>query len=106
MCSHVDDSLQEADILALQEIDVGCDRSGGVDTGLAIAEELKLNYVFFEEFEELRSPLRNEATQGGGFHGNGILTKFEILDASIIKHRCVMYTSQLKNDLVSVNSTT
>jgi hypothetical protein len=55
----------DADILSLQEVDVGCDRSGGVDTGTAIAEALRLNYAFLSEFEELRSPVRDARSQGG-----------------------------------------
>ncbi|EFN58182.1 hypothetical protein CHLNCDRAFT_142016 [Chlorella variabilis] len=55
----------DADILSLQEVDVGCERSGSVDTGVAIAEALQLNYVFLSEFEELHSPLRDARTQAG-----------------------------------------
>ena len=33
-------------------------------------------YLFVCEFEEFRSPLRVPHTQGGGFHGNGILSYF------------------------------
>ena len=42
---------------------MGCERSGGVDTGAAIAEALGLNYLFLCEFEELASPLRNARSQ-------------------------------------------
>ena len=85
------DELKEidADIMCIQEIDVRCARSGNIDTGLAIAAELNLNYVFFEEFEELESPLRTEKTQGGGTHGNGIFTKWNISDIQLVKHRYV-----------------
>jgi hypothetical protein len=37
----------DADVLALQEVDVGCDRSGGLDTGAEIARALGLNMLFF-----------------------------------------------------------
>ncbi len=30
----------DADVISLQEIDIGCERSGGVDTGAAIASAL------------------------------------------------------------------
>jgi hypothetical protein len=76
-----------ADVLALQEVDVGCDRSGGVDTGAEIAAALGLNYLFLSEFEELRSPLRCVRDQGGGMHGNAILTKYDVLEAAVVKHR-------------------
>jgi hypothetical protein len=53
----------DADIIALQEIDIACERSNRADTGRAIAEALQLNYVFLCEFEELHSPLRTPLTQ-------------------------------------------
>ncbi|BDA41513.1 hypothetical protein COCOBI_02-2940 [Coccomyxa sp. Obi] len=53
----------DADVIALQEIDIGCERSGNVDTGVAIAEALQLNYVFLCEFEELHSQLRDARSQ-------------------------------------------
>eukprot|EP00959_Pyramimonas_sp_CCMP1952_P031265 655427-Pyramimonas_sp.AAC.1 len=36
----------DADIIALQEVDIGCERSRFVDCGDAIAKALGLNYVF------------------------------------------------------------
>lgn len=89
--------------------------------GLAIAEALRLNYVFLSEFEEIHSPLRDARTQvgpkqfplcrsllglanlhffassphlaccptqGGGVHGNAILTKFDITEVAVVPHRC------------------
>ncbi|KAI7843360.1 hypothetical protein COHA_003056 [Chlorella ohadii] len=82
----------DADIIALQEVDVGCERSGGADTGLAIAEAMGLNYVFLCEFEELHSPLRDARTQGGGVHGNAILTKFDVSEVAVVRHRWVSLT--------------
>lgn len=58
------------DILSLQEIDIGCDRSGGKDTFREIAAALRLNGLFACEFQEMRSPLRDARSQGGGAHGN------------------------------------
>lgn len=37
-----------------------------------------MNYAFVCEFEELRSPMRSKRDQGGGVHGNGILTRFDM----------------------------
>jgi hypothetical protein len=54
---------------------------------VAIAEALHLNYVFLSEFEELHSPLRDALTQGGGVHGNAILSKFDIPEAAVVPHR-------------------
>ncbi|KAL4858574.1 hypothetical protein ACK3TF_001528 [Chlorella vulgaris] len=73
----------DADLISLQEVDSGCERSGGGDTGLAIAAALELDYVFLSEFEEIHSPLRDAATQGGGMHGNAILSKFTISEAAV-----------------------
>jgi hypothetical protein len=61
-------------VLCLQ-VDWACERSAGADTGAAIAKALGLNYLFVCEFEELHSPLRAAASQGGGVHGNAILSK-------------------------------
>ena len=47
-----------------------------------------MNYVFLCEFEELRSPLRDTSSQGGGVHGNAILSRFDMSDARVIQHRC------------------
>ncbi|KAL0032425.1 hypothetical protein WJX79_010921 [Trebouxia sp. C0005] len=77
----------DADIIALQEVDVGCERSSSSDTGRHIAEQLALNYVFFCEFEEMYSPLRSPELQGGGVHGNALLSKFDISDARLVHHR-------------------
>jgi hypothetical protein len=63
-------SQNPKDILSLQELDIGCDRSGGTDCFAAIGAALRLNGLFLCEFEELRSPLRDARSQGGGVHGN------------------------------------
>lgn len=76
----------DADVLALQEIDVHCERSGWEDTGRAIAEALGLSYAFVCEFEELHSPVRTPETQGGGVHGNAILSKFDIVNVRAVEH--------------------
>lgn len=36
----------DADVLSLQEVDIGCERSSCKDTGAAIAQALQLNYLF------------------------------------------------------------
>lgn len=41
------------------------------------------------EFEELHSPLREPSSQGGGVHGNAILSKF---DMSEVRARAGMGT--------------
>jgi hypothetical protein len=47
----------DADIIALQEIDCGLSRSEYIETGIAIAKELGLNYVFQREFIELEGDI-------------------------------------------------
>ena len=42
--------------------------------------------VFICEFEELHSPLRDATTQGGGVHGNAILSKYDMTDFSVVEH--------------------
>ena len=42
--------------------------------------------VFLCEFEELHSPLRDASSQGGGVHGNAILSKYDMSDHSVIEH--------------------
>ncbi|CAK0749136.1 hypothetical protein CVIRNUC_001887 [Coccomyxa viridis] len=82
-----------ADIVALQEVDIGCERSDSVDTGEAIAKALGMNYAFLCEFEELHSPVRDARSQGGGVHGNAILSRFDMSDCRAIEHRCVSFTA-------------
>jgi hypothetical protein len=79
----------DADVIALQEVDVGCDRSGGADVGAEIARALGMHLTFLPEFEELRSARRAPRDQGGGVHGNAILSKFDVLEAAVVEHRCV-----------------
>lgn len=76
-----------ADIIALQEVDIGCERSGWIDTGKRIAEALEMNYIFVCEFHELYSPLRPPSAQGGGVHGNAILSRYDFRSTWAIHHR-------------------
>ncbi|RKP13974.1 Endonuclease/exonuclease/phosphatase [Piptocephalis cylindrospora] len=66
----------DADVYFLQEIDIGCTRSGGRDHFTELCEGLECLGGFVCEFEELDSPLRSAAHAGGGVHGNAILTRF------------------------------
>jgi hypothetical protein len=45
-----------------------------------------MNYIFLCEFTELRSAVRSVRAQGGGVHGNGILTRLEVLSAECVSH--------------------
>jgi endonuclease/exonuclease/phosphatase family metal-dependent hydrolase len=76
----------DADIVCLQEVDIGCERTGRMDVGAVIAHELEYEYLFVCEFEELLSPVRDASLQGGGVHGNAILSKYDITSWSILEH--------------------
>ena len=76
----------DADIICLQELDVHCARSTYRNAAKEIAEALKMTCLFVVEFEELYSRKRNPRTQGGGWHGNAILTRFPITSHHAIPH--------------------
>lgn len=61
-------------------------RSAGVDVGVEIAKALNMNYAFVCEFTELRSNKRSIRDQGGGVHGNAILSRYDIISAEALKH--------------------
>lgn len=76
----------KADVIGLQEIDIQCERSGGVDVGIEIAKALKMNYAFVCEFVELRSIARVPRDQGGGVHGNAVLSRFDFASVEVVTH--------------------
>jgi endonuclease/exonuclease/phosphatase family metal-dependent hydrolase len=76
----------EADVIVVQEIDVYCQRSGYRNSAKELCEQLKMNGIFVVEFLEIRSSRRSKSAQGGGWHGNGILSKFELTDIRVIPH--------------------
>lgn len=59
---------------------------GAARAGSEIAAALELNYVFLCEFVELRSTQRDVASQGGGIHGNAIMTRFDFDGFEKIEH--------------------
>ena len=76
----------DADIICLQELDVHCARSAYRNAAKEIAEALQMTCLFIVEFEELYSRRRNQKTQGGGWHGNAILTRFPIISHHAVEH--------------------
>jgi len=78
----------DADVIALQEVDIGCERSGFADCSQAIASALGLSCAFVAEFAELHSPLRSAATQGGGVHGQALLSRYALRDCRALVHSC------------------
>lgn len=78
---------KQFDVALLQEVDIGCQRTGGVN----VFEELGAGGGFAEgvwgvEFEELASPHRSSRLAGGGFHGNCVLSRWPILASGSIVH--------------------
>lgn len=64
-------------IICLQEVDWNNKRTDEKDVLGFIAEELKMNGYFLTEFIEIESPKRSKVLQGGGVHGNAILSKIQ-----------------------------
>ncbi|KAI8884393.1 hypothetical protein K501DRAFT_81060 [Backusella circina FSU 941] len=58
----------DPDVIILQEIDIGCKRSGGYDHMQELCMTLELKGGFVCEFEELDSPIRKLRDAGGGVH--------------------------------------
>lgn len=67
-------SSLEADVLALQEVDVGVPRSGRVDQAAAVAEATRLTHVF------------GKAARVGGIgkYGNALLARGEVADVEVV----------------------
>lgn len=53
---------------------------------LALPAKTKLHALPAGEFEELHSELRNARSQGGGVHGNAILSKFDFAGWHVLEH--------------------
>lgn len=84
---HSDIPYRDFDLMAIQEFDINCARSNYRNSPLELARALKMKCVFLCEFEEIYSEkLRNKRSQGGGVHGNGILTWWDIEKVEIIDH--------------------
>ncbi|KAF9319210.1 hypothetical protein BG003_009670 [Podila horticola] len=83
------DTLTEldADILCIQEIDIGCHRSGHErDHFLEICASQGLYGGFVPEFWELEHVGRKDRDQGGGVHGNAILSRWPINGFRVLDH--------------------
>ena len=73
----------DADLVFLQECDLNAVRSGSRNIARDLARELKLNYVFGVEFQEL--------SQGNGkgpaLHGQATLSRLALADARILRFK-------------------
>lgn len=67
-------------------MDIGCERSNWADCGDAIARSLGMSYAFVAEFEETHSPLRTSETQGGGVHGQAVLSRYPMSNVRAVVH--------------------
>lgn len=73
------------DILLLQEVDNGNERTLNKDCAKEIAIGLGMKYyIYGVEFNEIHSPRRTPILQGGGTHGNAIISRFPIKQPKII----------------------
>lgn len=80
-------AYKDFDLMAIQEFDINCERSGYRNSALELARALKMKCVFLTEFEEIYSEkLRNKRSQGGGIHGNGLLTWWDIEKVEVVEH--------------------
>ncbi|ORX49179.1 hypothetical protein DM01DRAFT_1409638 [Hesseltinella vesiculosa] len=86
------DTIKELDpdVCVLQEVDIGCRRSDGRNHMKELCKELQMYGVFVCEFWELASPLRKERDQGGGIHGNAILSKYD-MRTRVLNHHVQPY---------------
>lgn len=85
--NSVDMPYKDFDVMAIQEFDINCARSDYRNSPLEMARALKMKCIFLCEFEEFYSEkLRNRRTQGGGVHGNGIMTWWDVEKIEIIDH--------------------
>lgn len=85
---HELDNLVSADILTLNEVDIGMPRTNYKNIPLELADSLGYNYAFATEFVEL-SPIiykqnidKNEYL---GLHGNAILSRYPIKSTNVIR---------------------
>ena len=84
-------SALEADLLLLNEMDIGMARSGNVHTTRMLAHALGYNYAWALEFVELTRGTHAEqnATLGSnntmGLHGNAILSRCPLRSAQVVR---------------------
>ncbi|KAL0097089.1 Endonuclease/exonuclease/phosphatase [Phycomyces blakesleeanus] len=76
----------DADVVILQEIDIGCKRSGSKNHMKDLCMTLEMKGGFVSEFHELDDPCRKPRDAGGGVHGNAILSKYDI-SFEVLEHK-------------------
>lgn len=94
-----------ADVLILNEMDLGMARSGQQHTARLLAHSLKMNYAWGIEFVELTRGTSSEQddTKGSynflGLHGNAILSKCHLRDVAIVRDPIGPYYDRRANDV-------
>lgn len=83
-------SLKNADVIFLNELDDGMARTGNIDITAELSKRLSLNYIFGVEFFELIGTVKNgggnsDLTNTKGFHGNAIMSRYELLEPVLIR---------------------
>jgi endonuclease/exonuclease/phosphatase family metal-dependent hydrolase len=80
----------DADVLLLQELDVGCGRSAFADVPQHLADALGMHCAFLVEFRELvqHDAPRSAENEAGlwAFHGNAIMSRYPFRDIRAIQH--------------------
>ncbi|KAI9029936.1 Endonuclease/exonuclease/phosphatase [Phycomyces nitens] len=76
----------DADVVILQEIDIGCIRSGRKNHMKDLCLGLEMKGGFVSEFHELDDPCRTPRDAGGGVHGNAILSKYDV-EFKVLDHQ-------------------
>lgn len=82
------DIISKADVILLNEVDIGMPRTEYKNIASELANEINYNYAFATEFIEL-GPIYSKQSLDKkkylGLHGNAILSKYPILNAKIIR---------------------
>jgi Galactosyltransferase len=83
----VQSQISDADIIILNEMDVGMARSGNVQTAFRLAQELSMNFAWGIESVELTNVNNGEGTGANwlGFTGQAILSKCNLYDPLLIR---------------------
>jgi len=98
--------LRDADVIILNEMDIGMVRTDQQHTARLMAYFLEMNYAWGLEFVELTLGDKEDRMNIGpneenfyGLHGNAILSKCKIFNATIFRNTVSPYFSDTPNDV-------
>lgn len=84
--------LRYADLILLNEVDVGMVRTGNRHVAADLARALEMHFVYGAEYIELTKGIREEVFLPGenasGLHGNAILSRYPLSNARLIPLPC------------------